>query len=469
MNQLSNILKNRWTAIGLVLVGFAIVVMVVKSGKGPVHESMGERAVNVAYINAENTQVEPRIVGHGVVQPETQYQAITEVSGTLIFVSDKLKDGSLLDKGTLIAEIDATDYILTLEQAEASRISALSQIKELELQEKSLKENYELLKERLTITEQELERKNKLYKRGSLSRSALDSEKHNVLQLRLELVNQEEAIAILPSNIALAQAELRSAEANIKQQQRNIERTKFYMPFLGRVNAVDAEEDQYVSTGKALFFADAIEKIEISAQFPINRMREFLTVATRSTMASNPLFFDEHNSEMNAQRMQNFIELLGLSARVHLNVAGDFSWSATVVSIGESVNMATQTVSVLVEVVKPYRNIKPSTKPPLLKGMQVSVDLISKAQSGVLLPRHTLHKKGLYSIAQDKLLILPVKPDLMMDNWLLFSPKNLAENSQIITSDMSSPLPGRKVKGMFDEELQQKTRSMVTLSLQGGE
>lgn len=132
MGQFSNILNSRWTALGLILVGFLVVVVVVKSSKGPAHTYSGEKAVDVSYIKAEYKDVEPRITGHGVVKPETQYQAIAEVNGKLVYVSNKLKNGALLDKGTLLAEIDATDYKLALEQAEANRISAESEIVELD-------------------------------------------------------------------------------------------------------------------------------------------------------------------------------------------------------------------------------------------------------------------------------------------------------------------------------------------------
>ncbi|WED24743.1 hypothetical protein L3Q72_17870 [Vibrio sp. JC009] len=463
MNQFSNLLKSRWTAIALILSGVLVVVAVVKSGKGPAHQDSGEKAIDVSYIKVEYRDVEPRITGHGVVKPTTQYQAIAEVNGRLTYVSNDLKNGALLDKGTLVAEIDATDYKLALEQAEASSISAQTDIVELELREKSLKENHKLLKERLAIAEQELARKTKLSKRGSISQSALDAEKQNVISLRLEKVNLERDISMLPSTLAMAKAQLKSAEANIVLQQRNIDRTKFYMPFTGRVNNVVAEDGQFVATGKALFFADNIDKVEISTQIPLKRLREFLVWATESNQITSPVFSDIHDAEVNAQLIQDLIQTLGLNARVHLALSGNLYWSARVVSVGESVSMSTQTATILVEVDEPYKDIKPGVQPPLLKGMQVSVELAANPKPGVLIPRHALHDQGLYQIAEDRLKISALKPALMMDDWLLFSPEQLAENSLIITSDMASALPGRKVEGIHDQELQAalKTKAML--------
>lgn len=336
------------------------------------------------------------------------------------------------------------------------------------MREKSLQENYQLLKERLIISEQEYSRKNKLFKRGSLSRSVLDTEKQNVIQLRLEKVNLEKDIAVLPSSVAMAQAQLKSAEANIQLQQRNINRTKFYMPFTGRVNSVVAEEGQFIAAGKVLYLADNINKVEISVQLPLNRMREFLSWATKSASASTPLILGSNNTEINAQRVEELIDTLGLNARVHLELSGDLYWKAKVVSVGESVNISTQTISVLVEVTEPYKNIQPGIKPPLLKGMQVSVELAAKPQPAILIPRHALHEQGLYQIVDDRLKIMPLQPQLIMNNWLLFSQEQLADSSAIITSDIVSAIPGQKVRGVHEKALQDKIREMVALSTDSG-
>lgn len=89
--HLSPFLKSYWTALSLVLVGIAVVTIMVMSSKGPKHIHSGEKISNVSFIYAEHNNVVPRITGFGVIQPSLNFEALTEVSGRIIFVHQDLK------------------------------------------------------------------------------------------------------------------------------------------------------------------------------------------------------------------------------------------------------------------------------------------------------------------------------------------------------------------------------------------
>lgn len=199
-------------------------------------------------------------------------------------------------------------------------------------------------------------------------------------------------------------------------------------------------------------------------EVPLQRMREFLVSITHSVSHSDPAAFSNSDTNFNAKVMQEFIETLGLKAKVHLNLSDNLFWLGRVISVGESVAPSTQTINVLVEIEHPYKNVKPGVQPPLLKGMHVSVTLAARDQLGVLLPRHALHEQGLYTIVNDKLTIANIEPELMMEDWLLFDPAEVPGGTQVITSDINSKIPQSKINGIHDSNLQSLTRDFSRFS-----
>ncbi|MEC8428966.1 MAG: hypothetical protein VXZ35_11095, partial [Pseudomonadota bacterium] len=257
ISQLSQQLKNPRSALILVALGLVVIAIVIATKSGPTHNGDQPTTSTASFIYAKSQPIAPSVTGHGIVRAATNHKAIAEVSGRLVEISELLQPGVFVEAGALLAAIDATDYQLALEQAKANQVSAESTLSELAQRQSTLEATLDLVSENLRITQKELKRKTDLLKRGAISQSLVDSERRNVIVQQQEKVNLERDLAILPSQIAMAQAQLDSSLATIELQQRNIERTRFHMPFNGRIAAIDAEQDQFVSAGHLLFTANS--------------------------------------------------------------------------------------------------------------------------------------------------------------------------------------------------------------------
>ena len=74
--------------------------------------------VEVIELRAEETVA--RVEATGVVQPAQQIVLVPQVSGRIVWQSDAMEPGSRVDKGSVLARIDPTEYELLEEQARSS-------------------------------------------------------------------------------------------------------------------------------------------------------------------------------------------------------------------------------------------------------------------------------------------------------------------------------------------------------------
>ena len=65
----------------------------------------------------KSTRLDPVVTGFGRAKPVTTWDAISEVSGRVIYQHPDLKNGAFIPQGTLVLKIDPIDYELDLAQS----------------------------------------------------------------------------------------------------------------------------------------------------------------------------------------------------------------------------------------------------------------------------------------------------------------------------------------------------------------
>ena len=78
-------------------------------------------------------------------------------------------------------------------------------------------------------------------------------------------------------------------------------------------------------------------------------------------------------------------------------------WEGSVVRFSDQLDPQTRTLGVIVEVDKPYSNIQPGVRPPLVKGFFVRVELLGRPRPDtIVIPRSALHGGHVYLMGSDK-------------------------------------------------------------------
>jgi len=444
------LLKSKAALPVIAIGGFAIAFLVVSFAPRVEHQNVGAPAPLAEYIEAKLRPFVPLATGYGFVEPATLLEASAEVSGRITYMNPELKAGAFLTIGTELLRIDPTDYKLSLAEARADLAAAKAQEVEQKLLLDSAKTAFQIADRNLKLGIANLERKRDLLAQGTISQASLDQEEQGVLRLRQEKQARQQQLETLPSQIQVALARIKQSEARVVEQQERLARTSIKLPFTARIAAVHVDEDEYASMGGRLFDAHSINAVEITTRLSLASMQNLI------------VGMQQLGGEQAITTPAALLERLSIAAEVNLPDKGyDARWKASVVRIGESQDMQTRTIAMVVRVEDPYGQIVAGKRPPLLKGMYVAVQLTSDPVEGLVVPRYALHNNKLYVGAEDGTLILRDVDAVTQGNLALVR-DGLNAGDRVIVTDLVPAIDGMKI------ELQPLEESKAYLRVNGG-
>ena len=469
--KLSSLWSSKLALPAVAILGLVVFVLAKQGAKAPQQNQAEEYAVPVSLTALSSETIRPSVSGYGVVKAAVELQQIAEVSARVVAINPDLVAGATLSKDTLLITLDDQDYRLALAQSLAQLENLKAQQQELASNHNSLKKQRQLVSDKISLAQQELERKQNLARVQSLSASQLEAEQQKLIALQQEAASLDQQLQALPAKQQSLQAQLESARAAADQQQRNIERTRITMPFDGRIRSLDVEKNEFINQGQLLFQAIGIDQVEIEAQFSLDKLRPFIELAFAGSLNND--LSNSGNTGLNArgQNISEFLRNSGLSAEISLPMAPGQTWQGEVVTLRETLDPDSYTLGAVIRVDKHYENLIPGKRPPLLAGLQVKAELLAAENQFVTVPLHTLHagndgQQWLY-LAQPlantdetaaeveaeetrqqhyRLIKQSVKPAIISANQALFSPQQFArfqqQGLQLINNDITPAVNG---------------------------
>ena len=433
---MKNPLKKAFILPLIILAALALVVAVVKSRPPIEHEDVQfpEKAVEV--VTLAKTPFRARAIAYGNVEPSVLLKAKSEVAGKIAYIHPQLKQGGSLAKGTVVLRIEPTTFQFSLSQSEAGLAGSESSLRQLEVEEKSTQSSLDIATKNLMVGEKELKRIQSIWEKKLVSRSTVDVEEQKVLQLRQSVADLQGKLASFKSKKAATQAQIRQSQTTVGEKQDTLGRTEVRLPFDARIGEVTVDQGEFVPTGGQLFEALGTQSIEINAQLPVKHFRPLL-----SGMQHNAVDLQ------NPANFQDALNQLGLEARVRLvGDTDDVEWKGKLLRISESIDPVRDTLGLVVVVENPYAGVIPGKRPPLLKGMYVSVEFLAPAQDQLVIPRKAIHQGRVYvATAENTLSIRPVKISFAQGNQAVIE-SGLKEGEQIIITDVIPVIEGLPVK-----------------------
>lgn len=203
---------------------FALVGMGMFAGAVSAQEGPQAPPATVEVATASNEMMAPQMFMPGTIVSQNDSRIAAEISGRVLWVAS---EGTLVDEGDVLAEIDSEMIKLAVERTK-------SQIMRLEARVKYLKADMERTKE-LAST-------------------------NNVAASRLEEAE---------STLVMTEQDLAQARIALKQEQINLERTKVRAPFPGRVVERLAQSGEYSVPGRQILRLVDTKHLEVSAQAPV--------------------------------------------------------------------------------------------------------------------------------------------------------------------------------------------------------
>lgn len=431
--------------------GAAALAWLVMIREPPQRHPPEERAVAVRVIEVPEIAVVPRAVGYGVVEPSRVWEGIAEIGARVVEEHPNLARGALLAADTVLLRLDTTDVELRVAEAEAGKAVLEAQLDELERREANTRASLAVEQRALDLAEAELARQSELMARGTVAQAAVDREERQTVTQRQAVQNLENQLALHPAERVVLSAQLRQREADLATAGLDLARAEVRLPFDARISQVNVRRDQVASRGQVLVVADGMERAEVNAQIPMDRLRRLVPPGLQA-VAITP--------EAVAERLAT----LGLHAVVRLT-AGDMSveWPGRVARISEVVDPSTRTVGVIVEVDRPYDRVVPGRVPPLVKSMFVEVELQGRATAPLaVIPRAALRAGRVYVVANDQRLeTRPVEVAFLQGDVAVIA-SGLAAGEHVVVSDLVPAIEGMRLVPTPDDALLEKLRSEVT-------
>lgn len=418
-----------------VLGGIVVFILSIAFKSSPLVQPNVDKSRLVSVQTLTLQQSAPSILAFGRVEPKNSWQAISEVSGKVIYRHPDLESGRFLTAGTLVIVIDPLEYELKQAQALANVDATKAQLTRLLQQKKNLNDSLDIEQQKLKLIEQEYQRKLTLKKKNLISNSDLEAQKQTLLAQKKLHQDLNSALKLLPDDRKVIEAQLNVNKALLADAKRQLENTKLVLPFDTRIAAVKVEEKQAISVGSVLFEGDKLGAVEIEAQ---------LSLQDAAILMASVHISPEQGVLPN-------IERLGFTANIVLQLGNkSYQWPATLTRISESIALDQATVGFYLEVDQDLKQLNINKKPSLIKGMFVSANIQGFASEQFMISEKALHGNQVYVMDDNGTLSLrKVKVNFRNHNGVAII-GDIKEGELLILNDLIPAISGMSLKTMSE-------------------
>lgn len=414
---------------------------------GPARKPMDESVRTLRVVKTSYVDVMPRAAGYGTAKPQSVWNAVAEVKGTISYIHPRLKAGELIPSGTVLIKLDPAEYKLAISRAAANVAKTLAGIKELAIEEDNEKKLIAVEKQSLILAKNSIERKRKLLKHNAASKDDVDREERSFLQQKQNLLKLENSLALIPSKQESLQAVLEVYRSDLKQSKIDLSKTVIRAPYNCRPGDINLKAGQFVRTGQLLFKAHGTDVTEIEAHFRIEQLQKILN--------------DQMRSRLQPGLTMGAFGRLFKDVRVVVELqSGEWSaqWNGRIDRFREMVDTKTRGIVVVAAVDHPYQQAIPGKRPPLMGGMFCRVELQGLVQpQKVVVPRSAVYNNTVFVVDHDRRLQKKqvIVDFLQSDSAVIRS--GLSTGEMVVVSDPSPAITGMKISPVVDEDFYQQT------------
>ncbi|MCB1760928.1 MAG: efflux RND transporter periplasmic adaptor subunit [Gammaproteobacteria bacterium] len=305
----------------------------------PEVDKRNQQQVSVIAVETLSVKAAPYRVmvdSFGRVEPHTQGQLVSQVSGQITSVSPNFRDGGFFERDEVLVSVDPRDYQIHVETATAELANARVKYAEEQVLAKQAKKD----------------RKN-LINQGQLSDFALH----------------------IPQ-MAAAKLDIAAAEAKLEQARLNVERTRVRAPYAGRVLAKSADIGDVITANASLATIYATDRIEV-----------------RLPLKNNDLpFVDLPEPQPNGSPHSGALPRVLLDNRIGNQTE---QWPATLVRTASAIDSATQQLHATARIDDPY-GAKAQGRRPLKIGQYVTARIEGRLLPNALVIPNAAIYQGSY-------------------------------------------------------------------------
>jgi len=410
----------------------------------PVQTTPPEFELAVRVQPVERREIVAQAEGFGRVEAEHSWTAIAEVEGRVLRVVSGLDIGSIVEAGTVLVEIDQTDYELSRQKTLANIAAVEADLAELDREEENAQRLLLVEQRILKVAEAELARVRSLLDRGAGTQATVDTAEKSYLAQQTSVTSLTNTLSLFSAQRDALKATQAVRRAELAEADRALEKSVIAAPFRGRVASMDIDVGQFVRTGDTLLSLDSTAAAQVTAEVQPSSFGPIIFADVQSMFPQNASFDTSQFTEAMQQA--------GVSAVVELSTPEPFqSWEAEIVRLRGTMDADTGTMGIVVRVADPLVLHPGQRRPPLHAGSFVRVVFSSAPRpDSIAVPRHALHVSDAgqpfvyLANAEDRLAIREVVPGQVIGSEVIIQ-SGLAGGESLVLGLPTPPVAGVKL------------------------
>lgn len=250
--------------------GVTIAVVLKETKPQPKLAPTTERSLTVRVVPATLEPVARVWLGYGTARAMKEATVAAEVAGRVVERPARIQAGVWLDRGDLIARLDASAYEDQLAAAQESITGLEAQLEQLDVEGASLKESADLAAEGVALAEREVARARKALAQGAATENEIDRLLRDLTRQRRELSDLRQRRDSIPTRRQEAQAQIRSQRATARLAQRDLDHARITAPIAGVLRDVWADEGDWVGVGQRVARIVDLSRVETPLRLPVS-------------------------------------------------------------------------------------------------------------------------------------------------------------------------------------------------------
>ena len=381
------------------------------------------------------------IEASGIVTAGTQSNLVAEISGRIVNISDTFNEGSYFEKDEVLLQIDSSNYLSAVEIAKSELEVNRASLKQLSVEQKSNLRSIQLAKQNLNIGNKELARLRALFKRRTISRSALDSEEQRINQLKQSLQNLQGSQNTFASRKSAMQARINSSKARVNQEKLTLSRAVIKAPYAGRVLSKNVDIGQFVTTGTTLAKIYATDFVNVELPLSLNQYE----------LLGMPEAFK--NKQINIKALPT------VTLRNPDSLSND-TWQGQVVRTAAALDAKSRQINVIVRVDNPYE-AREGLSTPVRIGQYLKAKVKGRTFENVyaLPPAGVIYNREIRILKDGKIKIIPVSVVWNSTEATVIQTDTDIEGEQLIMTNLTQAVNGMSVLTVEQQRQQNKSRA----------
>lgn len=232
------------------------------------------------------------LIASGKVVADEEIQVVSKLPGKVAQVH--VKEGSVVKKGDALVELESTDYVQQMKQAESSIVSARARMADVQAGTRSqelqrLASGVEQAKAGLQVARNTYNRMQVLYQSGAISQAEFEKAS---LELEKARTGYEQGKAQLDlakagptsNSVAALQADVDRLQTSLEMAKTAYQNTKIQAPIAGLVARRSIDSGEMAQSGVPLLMLVKMDEVKIEASVPqeqINQIKVGSTVQVR--------------------------------------------------------------------------------------------------------------------------------------------------------------------------------------------